>query len=113
MDVTKVRFRLLPALLVVLATNPALAAPQPAPPASDERTPESQRTNTEIVITGSRIPRPNLTAASPITVVDAKEVKLQGAVLTEQLINALPQVVPDQGAFLSNGASGTPGTRFG
>lgn len=36
-----------------------------------------------------------------------RDVKLEGAVLTETLINALPQVVPDQGMFISNGATGT------
>src|SRR5215208_1066762 len=61
----------------------------------------------EIVITGSRIPRRNLTAVSPVTMIKGEEVKLQGAVLTEDLINQLPQVTPDQGAFISNAASGT------
>ena len=60
-----------------------------------------------IVITGSRIPRPNLTAVSPVTVITNQEVKLEGAVLTESLINALPQVRPNQGNFISNGATGT------
>src|SRR5678815_1411979 len=54
----------------------------------------------EIVITGSRIPRRNLTAVSPVTLVRGEEVKLQGAALTEDLINQLPQVTPDQGAFI-------------
>ncbi|MEA3067822.1 MAG: iron complex outerrane recepter protein [Sphingomonadales bacterium] len=60
-----------------------------------------------IVITGSRIPRPGLSAISPVTVVTGREVKLEGAVLTESLINALPQVKPDQGLYLSNSATGT------
>ena len=58
-------------------------------------------------MTGSRIPRVNLTAISPITVVDSQEVKLSGAVLTENLINDLPQVTPDQGIYISNTANGT------
>lgn len=61
----------------------------------------------DIVVTGSRLPRPNLTANSPVTVVNGREAELQGAVLTEQLLNSLPQVSPDQGAFISNGATGT------
>ena len=94
------------ATLATLACSPALAAQQPAPPATSETSPV-QRPENEIVITGSRIPRPNLTAVSPVTVVDAKEVKLEGAVLTESLLNSLPQVEPNQGLFLSNGATGT------
>lgn len=55
---------------------------------------------------GSRIPRPNLTAISPVTMIDGEEVRRSGAILTEGLLNTLPQVVPSQGAFLSNGATG-------
>src|SRR4029453_2413765 len=59
-----------------------------------------------IIVTGSRIPRPNLTAISPVTMIDGEEVHRWGAILTEGLLNTLPQVVPSQGAFLSNGATG-------
>lgn len=63
--------------------------------------------DSEIIVTGSRIPRQNLAAVSPTTVIEGKEVKLQGVALTERLINSLPQVSPDQGTFISNGAIGT------
>jgi outer membrane receptor protein involved in Fe transport len=39
--------------------------------------------------------------------VTGQEYKLEGAVLTEDVINRLPQVTPDQGAFISAGATGT------
>ena len=61
----------------------------------------------DIVITGSRIPQPNLTSASPVTVVTSQEVKLQGTTRTEDLINSLPQSFAAQGSNISNGASGT------
>ncbi|MBW0007113.1 MAG: hypothetical protein JO335_05290, partial [Sphingomonas sp.] len=68
--------------LLTLLPSVAVSAPPdttgPAPKAEKEEV---------IVITGSRIPRPNLTASSPVTVVSDKEVKLEGAVLTESLIN--------------------------
>ena len=60
-----------------------------------------------IVVTGSRIPHPNLTGASPVTVVNAAEVKFEGAVRAEDLLNQLPSVFADQGSSLSNGATGT------
>jgi iron complex outermembrane receptor protein len=60
-----------------------------------------------IVITGSRIPQPNLTAVSPVTVVNSQEVRLQGTSKTEDLINSLPQAFAEQGGNLSNGATGT------
>src|ERR1044072_3939328 len=44
-----------------------------------------------IVITGSRIPQPNLTATSPVAVVNSEEIRLQGTTRTEDLINSLPQ----------------------
>src|SRR3954464_4259575 len=60
-----------------------------------------------IVITGSRIPQPNLTATSPVTVVNSQEVRLQGTSKTEDLINSLPQAFSEQGGNLANGATGT------
>jgi iron complex outermembrane recepter protein len=60
-----------------------------------------------IVITGSRIPQPNLTATSPVTVVNSEEIRLQGTTRTEDLINSLPQAFAGQGGNLANGASGT------
>ncbi len=60
-----------------------------------------------IVITGSRIPRRNLTAVSPVTVIKQDEVKLQGTVAIEELLNRLPQFRPGQGLFVSNDATGT------
>ena len=60
-----------------------------------------------IVITGSRIPQPNLTATSPVTVVNSAEVRTTGTVRAEDLLNSLPQVFAGQSSTVSNGASGT------
>ena len=65
------------------------------------------QTSQDIVITGTRIPQPNLTSASPVTVLSAQEVKLQGTTRTEDLINSLPQAFAAQGSNVSNGATGT------
>jgi outer membrane receptor protein involved in Fe transport len=61
----------------------------------------------EFVVTGSRIPQPNLTSTSPITVIGDAEAKLQGTTNVETLINNLPQAFADFGNSASNGASGT------
>ena len=61
----------------------------------------------EVVVTGSRIPQPNLTAISPITAVSAAEVKLEGTTRVEDLLNNLPQVFASQGSTVSNGSNGT------
>jgi outer membrane receptor protein involved in Fe transport len=76
------------------------------PTVDSEGDPDGQEEG-DIVVTGSRIPQPNLTSVSPVTVVNNQEIKLQGTVRTEDLINSLPQVFAEQGGNLSNGASGT------
>ncbi len=60
-----------------------------------------------IVVTGSRIPQPNLTATSPVTVVNSQEVRLTGTTRAEDLINSLPQAFAAQGGNIANAASGT------
>ncbi len=64
-------------------------------------------TGDAIIVTGSRIARPQLEGASPVTVVNSQEVKLQGITRTEDLLNSLPQVFAGQGGNIANGASGT------
>ncbi len=87
-------------VLEATESDPILTVPPESLPLNDEET-------TTIVVTGSRIPRPNLTAVSPITVVSYKDVEFQGATMVEELLNRLPQVAPSQGAFISNGSTGT------
>ena len=60
-----------------------------------------------IVVTGSRIPQPNLTSVSPVTVVNSQEVRLSGATRAEDIVNALPQAFASQSGNLSNGSTGT------
>jgi iron complex outermembrane recepter protein len=94
-----------PVLLAVLAVHsPALAEPAVATEAPSVASFQPEPT---IVITGSRLPRRNLTALSPVTMVNSQEVKLSGTTNVEELLNALPQVAPTQGTFLSNGSTGT------
>ena len=59
-----------------------------------------------VVVTGSRIPQPNLTSISPVTAVTSDEVKFQGTTRVEDLVNNLPQAFADFGGNLSNGATG-------
>lgn len=46
----------------------------------------------EIVVTGSRIPQPNLTSVSPVQVVSSQEVTLGGRPVTADFLNQLPQI---------------------
>jgi iron complex outermembrane recepter protein len=61
----------------------------------------------QIVVTGSRIARPDLQAAAPVTVISAEDIKGQGTNKVEDLLNNLPQVFANQNSGVSNGADGT------
>jgi iron complex outermembrane receptor protein len=84
-------------------TGPVEAQPLPATNAAGK--PVQQPA--DIVVTGSRIPQPNLTSTAPVTVVTNQDIKLQGITKVEDLLNSLPSVFAAQSSTLSNGASGT------
>ena len=86
-----------------------LAAPamaQDAPPASGETSPaaeaqpamseegKAEASDEAIVVTGSRLIRPELDAPSPVTTVDSETFDLTGTVTVETLLNELPQLIP-------------------
>ena len=50
----------------------------------------------EIIVTGSRIPQPNLEGVSPITTVTGADIKSAGITRIEDLLNRLPQVAGGQ-----------------
>src|SRR5215218_8381562 len=78
---------------------------QPTPSVSSEGEPVS--TGGDIIVTGSRIPQPNLESAAPVTVVSEQDVKLTGATRIEDVLNQLPSVGAAQASGISNGATGT------
>ena len=93
------------ALLVATA---AVAAPSFAQ-ISTQPSGEEDATTAEtgsIVVTGSRIQRPDLSGTSPVAVVDQEEFELSGAVNVEQVINTLPQVLPGLTGFSNNPGNG-------
>src|SRR6201986_1886203 len=61
----------------------------------------------EIVVTGTRIPSPNLTSIAPVTTVGNADIKAQGVPRMEDITNSLPQVFAGQGSSITNGATGT------
>lgn len=85
-----------------LISSPALAqAPAPSQVGIEEGQIE------QIVITGSRIPRADLVATSPVAVIGSEEFELSGTVNVEQLLNTLPQVVPGLTNTSNNPGDGT------
>ncbi len=59
-----------------------------------------------IVVTGSRIPNPNLDNASPVSVVNAEELRFQQAITPEESLRQVPGVVPSVGSNVNNGNGG-------
>ncbi len=68
--------------------------PADAPlPGGETATPASD--DGAVVVTGTRIRRPNVTSAAPIQSVTSEEIRLQAAVNVEDVLNRLPQIAPD------------------
>src|SRR5262245_31451652 len=72
------------------AQSPPLAAAQqgPQPPAA----PPARQEMEEVVITGSRLVRSDLSAPSPTVVVDKDAIQLSGDTTVENVLNELPQL---------------------
>nr|WP_231708178.1 TonB-dependent receptor [Sphingomonas populi] len=60
-----------------------------------------------IVVTGTRIKRPDLNSNSPLTAVSESEIRYQGATSVESVLNKLPQFTADANENVSNGSDGT------
>src|SRR5690606_22947090 len=93
----------------LLATTVFCGASFAAAPAfaQDSQPADNQGEGQAIVVTGSRIPQPNLESASPISVVNSQDVALTGTTRAEDLINSMPQVFAGQSSTVANGATGT------
>lgn len=61
----------------------------------------------EVVVTGSRIIRKDLTSTSPITVIDSSEITFTGTTRIEDLVSSLPQAFAAQNSTVANGSTGT------
>lgn len=89
----------------LFAVNPAFAqtsAPQDAQTSEADSAPE-----TSIVVTGSRIARPDLTSNSPISILSADQIRDEGAINVENVLNQLPSIQPGLNSTVNNGGDGT------
>ena len=95
----QVRFRriLLATSLLSTILLPGAAAAQVA---ADETAAEAP---TEIIVTGSRLQRTDLTAPSPITVVGQEDVQLSGNLTLEKTMNEFPQLASGNTSTVNNG----------
>ncbi|GIL39718.1 TonB-dependent receptor plug domain-containing protein [Roseiterribacter gracilis] len=69
---------------------------------------QQQQATEEIVVTGSRIARPNLTQPNPVSVVSGEQIRITGATSVIEVANELPQTqnnsTPENNARYVNGA---------
>jgi outer membrane receptor protein involved in Fe transport len=110
--VCTLRVRRLELLVLLLPLLLGLSAPavaqQPAPPEPKVEQKEGVVTvKEEVTVTGTLIPREDLTSLSPVAVIPIEEVTYQGTSRVEDLIQQLPQAFAAQNSTIANGASGT------
>jgi outer membrane receptor protein involved in Fe transport len=103
------RARLLASSMITSAAVAAasFASAQTAAATSTATTEAAPAAVQELVVTGSRIPQPNLTSVSPLTTVTSQDVKLSGQSDILQLLNQLPSAFANQTGQVSNGSTGT------
>ncbi|HLZ76814.1 TonB-dependent receptor domain-containing protein [Phenylobacterium sp.] len=102
MKIRNTRERLLASSMICGAAFLGLSATQAAAAAADTTSGEVS----EIVVTGTRIPSPNLTSIAPVTTIGNADIKAQGVTRIEDITNSLPQVFAGQGSSISNGSTG-------
>ncbi|RAK63308.1 TonB-dependent receptor domain-containing protein [Phenylobacterium kunshanense] len=91
MNIKSMRERLLASSMICGAAFVALATPAAA----------QEGEVAEVVVTGTRIPSPNLESVSPVQVVGEQEVVLGGRPVTADILNQLPQVSQNSQTALS------------
>jgi iron complex outermembrane recepter protein len=85
----------------LLLSGQALA--QGAPPSASPDVADGQ----DVIVTGSRIARPNLEGTSPVTVVGQEQIALRpGSANVENVLNDLPQVTPTTSSTSNNPGGG-------
>ncbi|WP_267419099.1 MULTISPECIES: TonB-dependent receptor [unclassified Sphingomonas] len=87
-------------------TGPALAQTVPAE-AAPEVAQASAENDREIIVTGSRIGRPDLETSSPVSVIGQQEITLRQPATAEELLRDLPAIRPSLGPGVNNGSDGS------
>src|SRR5881409_2119757 len=107
---TEIALALMAAQIAYAQQPPDQAAPPQQPAAQAQPAAQPVRTAEQverIEITGSRLPVVNVEGPSPVTTLNAQDIKFDGHAKAEDLLNQLPQVFTSQGSASSNGATGT------
>jgi len=94
--------------LVMIVCAPSLAAQDQTTDGDPILSPPEISFEGEVSVTGSLIPRADLTALSPVTVLEVpQELTYSGTVRIEDLIRTMPQAFAGQNSTIANGAFGT------
>lgn len=83
---------------------PAFAQAAPSVASGPEAAAEQGK---DIIVTGTRIARPDLQVASPVTVLGAQEIRFRQVNNAEDLLRELPSVRPNLGPAVNNGSDGS------
>jgi len=104
-----VRLRKKQIAIAISAALPVMAGSMGSNAYAQDQAPANQE---QVLVTGSRIVRRDLTAASPIVTVSSQQFENSATTAVESVLNQLPQFVPDDTQFTSsvqNSATNTPG----
>ncbi|MBB3925386.1 outer membrane receptor protein involved in Fe transport [Sphingobium jiangsuense] len=96
----RLRCGVAPVILASAMLSPSIAIAQDEPQGADPGVEQV------IVVTGSRIARPDLTSNSPISIVSAESINRSGAASVEDVLRDIPQAVPGIGGQTNNGNPG-------
>jgi outer membrane receptor protein involved in Fe transport len=77
-------------------------------PQSQEAAGDAEETSSgDIVVTGTLIKNPNITASAPVTVVGQDEIQLRQTNVAEEVLRTIPGAVPNIGSQVNNGNGGS------
>jgi iron complex outermembrane recepter protein len=107
LKIQNTRERLLASSMICGVAFLALSSTQAAAAAAAAAADAANGEVSEVIVTGTRIPSPNLTSIAPVTTVGNADIKAQGVTRVEDIVNALPQVFAGQGSSITNGQTGT------
>lgn len=89
------------------ASGASAQVTQPAEAAPEVKEETTQQADADVVVTGSRIARPDLTTASPVNVVSGAEIAFRQPATADDLLRSLPAVRPNLGRAVNNGSDGS------
>lgn len=98
--------RLLVSTTMTVATAIAAPAWAQTAPAPEQAPAPAEASGDDVIVTGSRISRPDLQQSSPVSVISAAEIQLRQPTSIEQVLRQLPGSAAGIGQQVNNGQGG-------